>query len=129
MGTFTDTEKTDIRRFCGFGMYGDTADPGVGYRFWQNYGTLEFRMDRMLPEEEAVCRKYLVTLNTLEDAIPLAADNLDTDSAAIWTHNKNEVRDRIQLLDIWRVKLCDLLNIPPGPRLGGGGGGSIRLVV
>ena len=128
MGTLTDQEKTDIRRFCGFGVYGGIPDQAFGYRFFQHYGTLEFKMNNMSEAEEAVVRTYLETLAKLETAVPTASNNLDTDKAAVWTHNKSEVRDRLALFDAWRKRLCDFFGTPPGPYLAGCGGGS-RVVV
>jgi hypothetical protein len=69
---------------------------------------------------------YLATLNQLEFGIPTAAANLDTDRAAIWQHNADEVRQRSDLFDDWRRRLCAFLGLPPGPGLGDGG---IALVV
>lgn len=117
---FTDAEQTDILRFCGYGPRGAQIGGFYAYRFFQSYGTIQFRMANMLPSEEAVVRTHLATLNQLEAAIPTASDNLDTDQAAVWHHNKNEVRDRTALLDQWRRKLCDLFAVPPGPFLRGG---------
>lgn len=123
---FTDAEKTDIRRFCGYPAYGAGASGFQSWRFFQAYGTLEFRLNNLATAEEAVVRSYLTTLGTLEAAIPAAGANLDTDEAAVWKHNKNEVADREGLFASWRRKLCDFLGMPPGPNLGGGG---VRFVV
>lgn len=127
MGMLTDQEKTDIRRFAGFGVFGATPDQAFGYRFFQHYGTLEYKLSNMSEAEEGVARNFLTTLAGLETAVPTASDNLDTDQAAVWTHNKNEVRDRLALLDMWRKRLCDFLGIPPGPYLASAG--CSRLVV
>ena len=123
-----DPEKVDIRRFCGFPVFGGQPVQAFGMRFFQHYGTLEFRMNNMAPAEEAVIRNvYLPNLATLETAIFGAGDNLDTDVAAIWTHNKREVADRTALFNQTRRQLCDFLGIPPGPNMSSGGG--ITLVV
>ena len=53
---FTTAEKVDIRRFCGYGMFGAQALPASGYRFSTQYGTLEYKINNMLPEEEVVVR-------------------------------------------------------------------------
>jgi len=97
---FTTAEKVDIRRHCGYPMYGGTPSSFQSYRFFTAYGTLEYRMNNMLAEEEAV----------------------------VWTHNKNEVRDRATLFNKWRRDLCSFIGVPPGPGLGGGEG-SVQLVV
>lgn len=130
MGTLTDAEKTDARRFCGYPVYGATPTQGFGYRFFTQYGTLEYRLNNMSPAEEAVLRTtYLANLNTLETAIPGTGANLDTDQAAVWTHNKNEQRDRDRLFDSWRRRFCAFIGIPPGPAFGGTDSGSIAMVV
>ena len=96
---FTDAEKTDIRRFCGYGAYGGgTPNPASGYRFSTQYGILEYKMNNLSVSEEVVVRTtYLVNLATLETAIFGISANLDTAQAAVWTHNKNEQRDRENL--------------------------------
>jgi len=114
---FLDSEKTDIRRFCGYPAYGATAAGFENWRFYQAYGLLEFRMNNLSAAEESVVRRYLANLNVLEVAVPMAAQNLDTDQAAVWTHNREEVTDRTALLDDWRRRLCSFFGLPPGPGL------------
>lgn len=129
MGTLTDAEKTDARRFCGYPVYGAEPTQGFGYRFFTQYGTLEYRLNNMSPAEEAVFRTtYLANLNTLESAIPATSANLDTAQAAVWTHNPNELRDRDRLFDSWCRRLCRFIGVPMGPDYAGDCG-SIRLVV
>ena len=123
---FTDAQKTDVRRFCGYPAYGPGASGFQGWRFFQAYGLMEFRLNNLSPAEGAVVVNYLTALYALESAVPQAGQNLDTDVAAVWTHNANEVRDRAALLDAWRRRLCAFLGLPPGPGLGTGG---VRLVV
>ena len=124
---FTDAQKVDIRRFCGYAAFGGQPVQAFGHRFYQHYGTLEFRMNNLLPEEEAVIAEtYLANLADLETAIPATSENLDTDVAAVWTHNRHEQRDRERLFDSWRRRLCGFLGIPPGPELGSAG---VKLVV
>jgi hypothetical protein len=74
-------------------------------------------MNNLSVAEETVVRRYLSTLNVLENAVPMAAQNLDTDQAAVWTHNHHEVTDRTRLLDDWRRRLCAFFGLPPGPGL------------
>jgi hypothetical protein len=123
---FTDLEKTDIRRFCGYPAYGSTPQGFNGWRFFQAYGTLEYRMQYLSAAEEAVVRTQLATLRTLESAIPNAATTLDTEQAAVWTRNPDEMAERTRLFDDWRRRLCGFLGLPPGPALADAG---IRLVV
>ncbi len=116
---FTDAEKTDIRRYCGYPVYGNTPSPFFWARYTVQYGNLEFKLNNLSPAEEAVVRTvYLAQLGPLEAAIPGASANLDTAEAAVWTWNTNETRDRAALLDLWRRRLCAFLGTAPGPGLG-----------
>lgn len=83
-------------------------------------------MNNLRPAELVIVRRYLGTLLMLEVAVPKVSDNLDTDQAAIWTHNKNEARDRLHLLDEWRRRLCQFLGVPSGQGLRSG---DIALVI
>jgi len=123
---FTDAQKADIRRFCGYPAYGAGAAGFSSWRFFQAYGTLEYRLNNLAPAEIAVTLQYVSTLATLEAAIPPTSANLDTESAAAWTHNENETKDRTALFDNWRRRLCGFLGIPPGPALANAG---VTLVV
>ena len=114
---FADSEKTDIRRFCGYPAYGAAASGFDDWRFFQAYGLLEYRMNNLSAAEEAVVRRYRGTLTVLEFAVPRAGDNLDTDQAAVWTRNRDELRDRTRLFDDWRRRLCSFFGIPLGPAL------------
>ena len=125
-GTLTEAQKVDVRRFCGYPAYGAGAAGFESWRFFQAYGTLEYRMNNMAPSEIVVVVQYLATLNALELAIPEASGNLDTDAAASWQHNRNEVGDRAALFDQWRRRLCGFLGMPPGPALESSG---ITLIV
>lgn len=113
----TDGEKADVRRYCGYPVYGAAPTGFQTWRFYQVYGLLEFRMTNLSDPEIGITRRYLVTLHGLEAGVPRSADNLDTDQAAVWTHNRNETRDRLRLFDDWRRRLCGFLGIPPGPAL------------
>lgn len=125
-GSFTDGQKVDIRRFCGYPAFGATAAGFSNWRFFQAYGTLEYRLNNLAPAEIAVTLQYISTLASLEAAIPPSSANLDTESAAAWVHNQNESSDRSNLFDNWRRRLCGFLGIPPGPALNSAG---ISLVV
>ena len=125
MATLTDAQLVDCRRYMGFPLMGGVPVQAFGYRFFQIWGTVEFRMNNMDPAETTVVTNMLTTLNTLESAIPGTGNNLDTDSAGPWVHNKNELRDREALYQSWRLKLCDFFGVPPGPYLQNG----FRIVV
>ena len=84
---------------------------------------LEYKLQNIDTDEaNVVVNTYLANLTTLETAIPAASANLDTDAAAVWTHNKNEQRDRERLFDGWRMRLCQFLGVPPGPNFGAASG-------
>ena len=114
---FTDAEKTDVRRFCGYPAYGAGASGFQGWRFFQAYGLMEYRLNNLSDAEIAVVRNYLATLATLESGVTDAATRLDTEQAAVWTRNPDEVADRELLFDSWRRRLCGFLGLPPGPAL------------
>jgi hypothetical protein len=126
LNPLSDAERVDIRRFCGYPAYGAAPTGMQSWRFFQIYGLLEFRLSNLSDSEIAITRRYLGTLTTLEVAVPAASENLDTDQASMWTRNKDEVTDRIRLLDEWRQRLCGFLGVPTGPALSGG---TIALVV
>ena len=113
----TDAEKTDARRFSGYPAYGASPSGNTGWRFYQAYGALEYRLNNLSDSELAVTRQHLATLRSFEAAIPMAADNLDTAAAAVWTHSASELQDRQRLERDWGRRLCSFLGIPPGPGL------------
>ena len=117
---FNDAEKADIRRFCGYPLYGSGESSFNSWRFFQAYGLLEYRMNNMAPAEYQNARYIATQLYTLESAIWGASANLDTDLAAVWTHNRAEVSDRERLYSLHRRRLCSLVGIPPGPELKNG---------
>ena len=115
----SESEKTDARRFCGYPALGLDAPP---------VGALEYRLLNLSLSEEAVTRTYLATLRTLEAAIPAVAATLDTQQAAVWTRNPEELRERTRLFADWRKRLCGFLGVSAGPDLAGSGQ-SVALVV
>lgn len=116
----TDAEKTDLRRFCGYPAIGSSASGEDSWRFFQVYGSFEWRMNNLSPSELMQTRLYLSQLYPLETAVLGASANLDTDQAAVWRHNPNETRDRMTLFDLWRRRVCGFLGVPSGPDLGSG---------
>jgi len=124
--SFTDAQKTDVRRFCGYPAYGAGNSGFQGWRFFQAYGLMEYRLNNLAPAEEAVVTNYLATLYTLEGAVTDAGTTLNTAQAAVWTRNPAELRERSDLFDGWRRRLCAFLGLPSGPGLGDG---SVQLVV
>jgi hypothetical protein len=132
---FTNQERVDIRRFCGYGMFGGTTNPAFGWRYFTQYGTLEYKLTNLAPEEETTLRLiYLTGLNSttnpgtqyclysLEQAIWGATANLDTDAAGPWKHNQREIDDRRRLFTDRCLDLCKFIGVEPGPGLQGGNG-------
>ena len=118
-GSFSEADKVDVRRFCWYPAYGAGASGFQGWRFFQAYGLLEYRLNNLSPAEVAVVQAtYLANLRTLETAVVAAAGNLATQAAGPWTHNKAEVADRVALFDAWRLRLCGFVGVPPGPERG-----------
>jgi len=128
----TLAQMTDTRRWMGYQVVGTTmpinGNQDVVYgRFGMVTMSLYTRLTTLTTEEEAVLvTTYLTNLATLETAIFGAGDNLDTDIAAIWTHNKNEVSDRVGLFNRVRRQMCDFIGFAPGPGLGAGGAQLVR---
>lgn len=110
--SFSEGEKVDIRRFCGYPVFGATTEYAFGYRYFGFYGLLEFRLNHLKPEEEVIIREMVADLKNLYADIYSARDNLDTDRAAVWYHNRQEVDHRTDLYERRRRTLCDTLGIP-----------------
>lgn len=126
--SLTTQQTADVRRFAGYPMLGadtpadDSRDFAYGWVTPGVWQTLFHRLANMTAENEStLINIYLTNLYTLETAITSATANLDTDQAAVWKHNKNEVSDRAALFDNWRRRMCSFLGIAPGPYLGQGG--------
>jgi hypothetical protein len=122
---FTETEKVDVRRFCGYSFFGAQNTKAFGYRYFEFYGRLEYQMNNLQPEEETVVRSMLVELRQLDTEIYEVRDNLDTDVAAVWKHNRHELNERIQLYTHKRIELCNNFRVP----FRGSATGTLRLVV
>ena len=127
-GPLSDAERVDARRFMGYTVYG-SGNSGAGfsgYRYFQTYGEMEFRLTNIGPSELVVLRAKLAELSTLDAAIATAGNTMGTAQAAVWTRNKTEARDRKALFDDRRRELCGFMGVPPGPALGNG---TLSLVV
>ena len=114
--SFTNAELVAIRKFCGYGVRTQ-----AGLTFDGEYSNLEYRLTRMDTDEEDQVRvSYLANLQSYEDAILTAGDNMDTAQAAVWTRNPKEMQERTALYNGLRVRLCAYLGVAPGPGIGGG---------
>ena len=127
----TAAQTVDCRRYMGYPLQGGaTFDASVDTAYaWiapGQYVTLYTRLTTLSASEETVLTgKFLTPLATLETAIIGAGANLDTDQAAVWKRNVNEVADRQNLYAATRKALCSFLGFEPGPALGQSG--SMRL--
>jgi hypothetical protein len=117
----SEAEKTDIRRYCGYPVYGNAASGGLGWRFYQAYGLLEYRMLHLTEHERRVARTQIQVLAEAEAGLGRCGENLDTSAAGVWSRNPNEATDRGRFFDDLRRRLCAFLGVPPGPGLGLGG--------
>jgi hypothetical protein len=121
----TDAQMADVRRYAGYPLSGTTqpitADYDIVYLiFGMSQMSLYERLTTLSTTEETVLSGYLVDINALDAAIVAAGANLDTDQAAVWTHNKNEVRDRTKLFQQRCRQMCGFIGLAPGPGLGDG---------
>lgn len=62
-------------------------------------------------EEITLINVYLANCNNLENAIPTASSNLDTQQAAVWYHNQREVADRYDLYKLWCRRLAEFMGV------------------
>lgn len=123
---FSDDEKAQVRRFCGYPAYGAGAAGFQGWRFFQAYGTLEYRLTNLAPAEFGIVRQFLTNLYTLETATVTQSSTLNVDTAAVFKRNADEQKERAKLLAYWSKRLCDFIGVPPGPNFESG---AIRIVV
>ncbi|GBR12401.1 hypothetical protein AA105894_0516 [Asaia spathodeae NBRC 105894] len=116
-GALTEDEKTEIRRFCGYAALGDVASGESSWRFFQNAGTLEWRLNTLAGSERKRLRYFLATLIQMERAVQSVSENLDTQAVSVWTRNTRELTERVRLFDWWRRRVCGFLGVIPGPDL------------
>jgi hypothetical protein len=114
---FSNAEKVDIRRFCGYPTYGAGATGFQSWRYFTAYGLLEYRLNNFAAEETQTVRYLLAQMYTLESAIWNASALLGTEQAAVFIRNKNEIADRTNLFNQQRTQLCNVVGVPPGPNL------------
>lgn len=112
IGLFSSTQVVAVRYYCGYGSYA-----GFGYVLAGQMATLDTQMAGMVETEVAQVVALLELLPTLDTALQSASQNLDTAQASVWTHNANEIADRAKLFRMYRRRLCELFNVPPGPGL------------
>ena len=119
----TSAQIVDCRRYMGYSVSGNPTSQPFREPVYSNVTlaslSLDYRLDNLTADEEnVVVNTYLTPLNAREQEIQGAAANLDTDQAAVWKRNSNEVDDRIKLFTWLRRDLCRFLGFEPGPELG-----------
>lgn len=110
----TAAQVLDTRRYCGYSIQAAAGigDPDVV----QNSAALDRLLGQLTADQEAVLTTvYLANLAQLEAAVMGASANLDTEKAAVWTHNQNELNDRQSLYFSWRQQIATFLGVPAGP--------------
>ncbi len=120
--SFTDQERTDLRRMMGYPEYGsgNNGTQFFGYRFFVEYGTMEYRMSNMSSAEYQTARGLLAQCFAIETAIGGMFSTLNVDTAAVFKRNANELRDRQAQYTYWRLELCRFIGLEAGPGLRGG---------
>lgn len=104
----TATEVVSVRRYCGFPISAMVAAANAP-------DALSVALPLLSAEEEAVIRTvFLPTLVTLELELLSASATLNTQSAAVWTRNANEMAERSLLYRMRRMMLCRFLGVPFG---------------
>jgi len=100
----TATEYLAVRRHAGYPAVEATDD------------VVAAAVAALSPEAEAAIRTaFLPALMTLEDAILGAGEGLDTNKAAVWERNPQELVERSMLYRAQRLALCAFLGVPGGP--------------
>jgi hypothetical protein len=120
--TLSAQQVVDVRRYCGFSVSGNTTSQPYREPVYSDVTlaslSLDYRLANLSADEEnTVVTYYLANLYLREAEIQGAAANLDTDIAAVWTHNKDEVSDRMGLFNQLRLDLCNFLGFEPGKGL------------
>ena len=116
----TDDERVDVRRFCGYPVYGPTPNSFDNWRFFQSSGLLEYRMTNMTGSELQRARKFMAICFQLEDAVWGSGAMMGTDAAGpLFTRNRTEAVDRRALYGRARRDLCEYMKVPYGESSGG----------
>ena len=119
----TNAQMVAVRKYAGYQLAGTTMpitdDQDLVYcQFGFVTMSLHKRLTTLDADEEAdLIASYLTPLALRQSEIQGAAANLDTDVAAVWTHNKNEVAERRAMFNSLRRDMCDFLGLPYGPAL------------
>jgi hypothetical protein len=118
----TAQNVVDLRRWMGYSVSGNTASQPYREPVYSNETlaslSLDYRLENLSDEETNTLTSYFIpNLTKREQEIQDAACNLDTDTAAVWKRNKDEMRERRDLFNSLRRDLCDFLGFAPGRAL------------
>jgi len=116
-GPLTDAERVAAREFCGYPVYGPGPGDATFARFMVSYRTLEYRLTALTPEELTIARDHLATCQAAKVAWRSGSDNLDTDQAAIWYRNRDEMPNRRLYYRECRLDLARFMGVPAGPQM------------
>lgn len=129
--SLTDDQKNSVRWYMGYPTTLANVSTGNNRDFayaWVTPGvmmTLDTALDNMTPSQETrVTAFYLPNLTQMETDLygsSGAWQNHDTDQAAVWYHNKNEVDDRTRHFKALCRRLANEFGFAPGPAVGPGG--------
>jgi hypothetical protein len=122
--TLTAQQIVDVRRYGGWSLTGNTTSQPYREPVYSDVTlaslSLDYRLANLSAEEEnTLTTYYLANLYQREAEIQAASANLDTESAAVWKHNANELSDRRSLFRELRLDLCNFLGFEPGKALMG----------
>lgn len=128
--SLTAQQLVDVRYFMGYSVTGSStpylgsaAAPStfreLAYSDTDYMGlSLDYRLATLSAEEiSRVTGYFLLNLYLREAEIQTAAANLDTDKAAAWTHNRDEVAHRTSLFTALRRDLCRFMGFAGGSAL------------
>jgi hypothetical protein len=100
----TAIEYLSVRRHAGYPAGEATDDPVAA------------AVLTLTAEAEGIIRTtFLPPLNSLEQAIIGSGEGLDTNKAAVWERNPQELLERSMLYRAQRLALCAFLGVPAGP--------------
>jgi hypothetical protein len=117
IGLFTGAQVVAIRWYCGYGSYAASGYILGG----DGMAIIDVQIASIVANEMAPIVALLALLPTLDLAIQNASATLNVDTAAVFKRNKAEMAERNNLFSRYRKRLCELLNVPSGPALGGAG--------
>lgn len=104
----TAVELVDARRHAGYPVL--RSVPVVGSAAF----ALEAALSGLSSEEEDVVRGMLIKLNTLENDLFEIRDNSDTEQAAVFKRNANELGERETVYRSWRRRFAAFLGFALG---------------